>query len=77
VTWSQASSGATALACGTPVTLPAGLGSPSTSYILVTTTYLYVPLVGAGFIGPIPMTDQIYMLPRASSSIPCTDCTAC
>jgi Flp pilus assembly protein TadG len=76
VTWSQASNGATPLTPGTNVTLPAGLGTKDTSYILVTTTYLYVPIAGANFIGPIPMTDQIYMLPRASASIPCTDCTA-
>jgi hypothetical protein len=52
--------------------LPAGLGSPSTSYILVQTTYLYTPIAGSRFLGPVPMTDQIYMLPRASSSIPYT-----
>ena len=84
VTWSQASAGATQLCAGTAVTLPAGLSppvpppaSPAKSFILVSTTYRYVPVIGAGFIGPIPMTDQIYMVPRASSSIPCTECTAC
>jgi len=72
VTWSQASSGATALPVGQAITLPSGLASPSTSYILVQTTYRYTPTVGANFIGPIPMTDQIYMIPRSSPTIPYT-----
>jgi Flp pilus assembly protein TadG len=72
VTWSQAHNGARPLRVGSPITLPSGLSSPSTSYILVTVTYLYTPLVGGHFIRPIPMTNQIYVLPRASPSIPYT-----
>jgi Flp pilus assembly protein TadG len=72
VTWSRPSSGATALVAGSKVTLPTGMGSPSMSYILVQTAYLYVPTVGSSFVGNIPMSDQIYMLPRQSSSIPYT-----
>lgn len=72
VVWSRTLNCAAGLAAASPITLPTGLGSPSTSYILVQTTYLYNPIVGAAFIGSIPMTDQIYMLPRASPSIPFT-----
>jgi Flp pilus assembly protein TadG len=72
VTWSRPYNGATALTPGAQITLPAGLSSPSTSYILVQTTYRYTPIAGSQFLGPVPMTDQIYMLPRASSSIPYT-----
>lgn len=72
VTWSQAFNGATPLTVGAPASLPTGLASPSTSYLLVQTTYLYTPIVGSHFMGSIPMTDQIYMQPRASSSIPYT-----
>jgi len=72
VTWSQPYNGATPLVANSAVTLPAGLASPNTSYILVQTTYLYNPTVGRNFVGSIPITDQIYMLPRASSSIPYT-----
>ncbi len=72
VLWSKTENCAAGLAQGSVVTLPPGLASPSTNYILVQTSYLYNPIVGGAFIGSIPMTDQIYMLPRASSSIPYT-----
>ena len=72
VTWSRPYNGATALATGSKVTLPTGMGTPSMNYILVQTAYTYIPTVGAAFVGNIPMSDQIYMLPRQSSSIPYT-----
>jgi Flp pilus assembly protein TadG len=72
VTWSQPYNGATALTAGSSITLPTGLSSPSTNYILVQTTYLYTPVIGSRFLSPVPMRDQIYMLPRASASIPYT-----
>jgi Flp pilus assembly protein TadG len=72
VTWSETENCTAGLTPGSVVTLPPGLASQSTSYILVQTTYLYNPIVGGSFIGSIPMTDQIYMLPRASPTIPYT-----
>jgi Flp pilus assembly protein TadG len=72
VTWSQSYNGGTPLTVGAAVTLPTGYGSKSTSYILVNTTYSYVPTIGASFVGTIPMSDQLYMLPRQSPSIPYT-----
>ncbi len=71
VTWSKALQG-TALSAGSTVTMPPGFDNPSTSYILVQSNYAYTPTVGAAFIGPIPMTKQVVMLPRASASIPFT-----
>lgn len=71
VTWSQAYQG-TALAAGTPMTMPAGFDSPSTSYIVVQASYAFTPSVGGGIIGSIPMSKQVIMLPRASASIPFT-----
>ena len=72
VTWSQAYNGGAALTAGASVTLPSGLASPSTNYILVQTTYSWTPPVAFGPIGTVPMSDQIYMLPRQSASIPYT-----
>lgn len=71
VAWSQAYQG-TALATGTTVAMPAGYQTPNASYILVQTTYAYQPVIGGAFIKPITMTNQIFMLPRSSSSIPNT-----
>jgi Flp pilus assembly protein TadG len=71
VTWSQAYQG-TALAPGVSVTMPAGFQTPNTSYVLVQTTYAYQPVIGGAFIKPIRMTNQLFMLPRSSPSIPYT-----
>lgn len=71
VTWSQQYQ-ATALATGSTVTMPSGYRTPNTSYILVQTTYAYQPVIGQAFVSPISMTNQIFMLPRSSSSIPYT-----
>lgn len=73
VTWSQAYQG-TALTAGAAVTMPSGFKTANSSYMLVQTAYTYQPTIGAAFIGNITMTDQIFMLPRASSSIPCSTC---
>jgi Flp pilus assembly protein TadG len=72
VTWSQAYNGATALTVGAPVAMPAGLPTASTNYILVQTTYSYVPIIGSTYVGTLPMSDQLYVLPRQSTSIPYT-----
>jgi Flp pilus assembly protein TadG len=69
VYWSQAYNGASAL---TSVSVPAGIVSPNTNYILVQTSYSWTPPLSFGSFGTIPMTDQIYMLPRQSASIPYT-----
>jgi Flp pilus assembly protein TadG len=69
--WSCAyPSGTTALATGSKVTMPAGFQTSGAYFILVQTTYSYQPTIGSAFIGSIPMSNQIFMLPRASSSIP-------
>jgi Flp pilus assembly protein TadG len=72
VCWSQTLNG-TALASNATVTMPAGFQTASTDYILVQTTYTYTPIIGGALIGNIAMTDQIFMLPRASTSIPYTN----
>jgi Flp pilus assembly protein TadG len=64
------------LPCGT-VAMPAGFASPNSYYILVQTTYGYTPTIGAAFVNDIPMSNQIFMVPRESPSIPCTDCVIC
>ena len=71
VTWSQTYQG-TARATGSAVALPAGLGTPNTSFVMVETSYTYVPTVGAAFFGSVPMSDRIFILPRQSSNIPYT-----
>lgn len=55
---------------GGTVSMPAGFQTPGNSYILVQTAYEYEPVIGGAFIKPIKMTNQIFMLPRSSPTIP-------
>lgn len=72
VTWSQAYNGGTALATGATVTLPTNLASASTSYIFVQTAYTWTPPIQIPLFNNVSMSNQIYMLPRNSGSIPYT-----
>jgi Flp pilus assembly protein TadG len=72
VTWSQAYQGGSALAVGAPFTLPAGMAAANTSYIFVQTSYTWTPGFQDNFVSNVPMTDQYYMIPRNSASIPYT-----
>jgi Flp pilus assembly protein TadG len=74
VVWSVPYQGGKALAKGSTVALPTNFASASSYYVLVQTTYAYSPTIGVGFVNAIPMTDQIVMVPRQSTSIPCKDC---
>jgi len=74
VTWSQAYNGGSAIAKGTVVTLPANMLLPGMSVVWVQTQYAYTPVVGASYVPPITMKDQIYSAPRSSATIPCSSC---
>ena len=72
VTWSSSFNGATPLTTGATFTLPTGMAAPSTSFILVQTSYTYTPSISSSFISGFPMTDEIFIIPRQSPSIPYT-----
>lgn len=69
VTWSQAYNGGTAYTAGASWTLPTGLAMASSSYVLVQTSYVYSPTIGAAYVPSITMSNKIYMLPRQSTTI--------
>jgi Flp pilus assembly protein TadG len=71
--WSkQLVSGVVTNAPAPTATPPAGFGGPSSSYIVVQGSYPYVPTIGAGLVSGVTMSNQIYMLPRQSTSISST-----
>jgi Flp pilus assembly protein TadG len=72
VAWSQGYGGAACLPLNSTVAMPTGFASNGSYYILVQTTYSYAPTIGSAFVHTIPMKDQIFMVPRQSSSIPAT-----
>ena len=78
VGWSRASTKgvkSTPYVAGTVLTtLPSSLAL-NTTYILVKTSYDYTVVVGVNEINPIPtLNDQLYILPRIGTPIPCTNC---
>jgi len=77
VTWSEAYLNGVAFQGApltTPPTAPASFATPNSSYIVVQSSYAYTPVIGGTYMPPLTLTDQSFMLPRDSASIPCTDC---
>lgn len=71
VTWTcQWPSATNCQTSGGTVTMPSGFQTSGDSYVLVQTAYEYEPVIGGAFIKPIKMTNQIFMLPRSSPTIP-------
>jgi Flp pilus assembly protein TadG len=79
VCWSQAFLDGVALQ-GTPITTPPtappSFLTPSSYYIVVHSYYAYTPVIAGDFMPAMTLSDQSFMLPRDSASIPCTDCSA-
>jgi len=79
VCWSEAFLDGVALqgnVLTTPPKAPPSLMTPNSSYIVVESTYAYTPVIAGDFMPAMTLSDQSFMLPRDSGSIPCTDCTA-
>ena len=71
VAWSQASNGG-AKAVGAVIAIPAALDTPNSTLIFGETTYPYTPAIDFMNLGTINLYSSVYMLPRASSTIPLT-----
>jgi Flp pilus assembly protein TadG len=71
-------SGVAVRAKGTTVTLPTGLGTgqKGTYLILGEVSYNYTPLSLYTPATALTLTDAIYLTPRQSTSISCTDCAS-
>jgi Flp pilus assembly protein TadG len=84
VTWSQAypTGSLPTYATGSSFSItPASLSQPNSTYILVQTSYAYNYLAWIGTATGIlngvtstTLSGQIYMIPRQSSTVVCTDC---
>lgn len=74
IIWSQPLNG-TGLTKGQSVTLPAAMVQPNISLIWGQVTYRYTPFFGSKLTGSFTLSDQIFMSPRLSESIPCSDCS--
>ncbi|MGA2495330.1 MAG: hypothetical protein ABSF67_20725 [Roseiarcus sp.] len=76
VLWSEPYNGATARLAGSTITLPTGLGvGQANSYLVLgETAYNYTPLNIYTPATALTLHDAIYLTPRRSTSISCTDC---
>lgn len=83
VVWSDAGTGATALAVGTTVNLPANLAPPlmvpsqtnsntGAYFIMGEISYSYTPAFGANWLPAPNLYNRYFMLPRAHTSVPHT-----
>ena len=68
VAWSQTLNG-TAKVVGAAITIPASLDTPNTNVILSEVTYAYTPVMDLLKFGTINLYSNVYMFPRASSTI--------
>ena len=84
VVWSQKQN-ATALAVGTVINLPTNMAPPmmipSSSngntggmMIMGEISYTYTPAFGGGWLPSPNLYNRYFMLPRLTTTIPCTDC---
>ncbi|MEW9857091.1 TadE/TadG family type IV pilus assembly protein [Novosphingobium sp. M1R2S20] len=73
VTWSRKLVNGTTAAgkpVGSIVTLPSSAAVPGTMIIVADVTYAYKPVIAPGLFGEFQLGEQIFMMPRRSSSIP-------
>jgi Flp pilus assembly protein TadG len=68
VAWSQSLYGTARSGIVTNL-IPAGLLVPNTSVIWGEATYSYRPTIGWGLVGTVPMSDQIFLRPRQSTTV--------
>jgi Flp pilus assembly protein TadG len=73
VAWSQAS-GMTALAKGSPVSVPANVISPGGSAIMGESQYTYVSAFSQVMPTPVVFKKTYYQAPRISTTVTCADC---
>jgi Flp pilus assembly protein TadG len=68
ISWSDTLNG-TARAVNSPITLPGGLATPGSFYILGEVKYNYTPTLGYVLTGTLTFSNQIFMSPRESVSV--------
>jgi Flp pilus assembly protein TadG len=78
VQWSETYNGATARTAGSKITLPSGLGTGQAGayFVLGEVYYAFTPLNIFTAVSAMTLHDSIYLTPRQSTSISCTDCAS-
>lgn len=71
--WSYASN-TSPRAKGSTVTVPTALKVPNTELIWSEVSYVYTPTIGYVISGSLTLSDQNYVRPRQSATVPCGNC---
>ncbi len=76
VQWSEPYNGATARPANQVINLPGtiGTGQAGNYFVLGEAAYYYVPFSFYGTFSPLTLYGSIYLTPRQSTSITCTNC---
>lgn len=73
VQWSRGYN-ATGYTKGAAATIPTAMKIPGTYFLFSEVTYNYAPAANFGLVNSMGLYDSLYMLPRNSTSITCSDC---
>ncbi|WP_343525786.1 TadE/TadG family type IV pilus assembly protein [Sphingomonas sp.] len=74
VQWSQGLN-TTGRVPGSSPSVPASLQVRNTYFLMAEVTYAYTPPTSFGSIGALTLGDRIYMVPRNTDQIKCSDCS--
>ncbi len=75
IAWSRSLRG-TAYAPGTPFAVPASIKVKNSALVYAEVSYPYSPLISFfNVVGAQTFTQNVYMVPRKSNSVDCTDCS--
>ncbi|MDQ1158271.1 Flp pilus assembly protein TadG [Sphingomonas sp. SORGH_AS 950] len=61
-------------AVGTTLAVPAAMRGAGTYFLLAEVSYAYSPPVSFGTIGPMTFQDRLFMVPRNTDKIDCSNC---
>ena len=73
VQWSRANNSG-AYKSGAAVTIPVNLQIPGLYLLYAEVQYAYTPSTNFGFINAMPLNDTLFMIPRNTTRIDCSDC---
>lgn len=59
---------------GVRATVPAAMATPGTTFLVAQVSYPYQPLTTFGGIGAMTLSDILWMVPRNTDQIACSDC---
>lgn len=73
IQWSRAND-SSAYKAGATATIPTNLQIPGLYLLYAEVKYAYTPSTNFGFVNAMPLNDTLFMIPRNTTRIDCSDC---